>query len=1289
VLGRSLGLRLAAVTAAVVAVLGGGVLAGAAPASAALAGVPGAPGGVKVVAQNQGAVVSWTAPASTGGSAITGYVIKASPGGKSVKTSVVTSFLVGGLNNGTAYQFSVAAVNKYGTGPASSLSAAVTPKAPSVPGVPGSVAAVAGFQQVSVSWVAPASNGGTPVTSYRISTSPATSVVTVTGSARSAVLSGLADGTAYKVLVAAVNSVGAGKAASAAAVTPHVTVPGSPVGVTAAPTSSGVSVGWQPPLSDGGSAVTGYVVTVTGTSTTVTAAATARSVTITGLTAGISYTFRVAAVNVKGRGPSVTSTPATAGATAGSKTVVLSAASLATLTLVGTDGSLVFTSPTTQVSSIAAGDIVVAGVSSATPAGLMAQVTSVTSSGSTLTLATTPASLDQALSAAGFGITSQLTQSQVTSFTAARAGVKLLPAASAPASASPGSITLSLNANLYKDSQGRAVSVAGSITLTPQMSFSASITCCTHTASHFTGTVTAAASLSLKAALSHDISGDITLGTLHFAPITITVAGVPVVILPTLTVKLTASGTITAGLSSRAGASVTTGAKVATADSAVTVTPVFTHTTYFAPLTVYGKVEAAAGPEADLSATVDGLPGPDLTDTLSLPKLTADPAATPWWTLSAENVVALDYQLKLLDHLLASYHKTISDVTLPLAHAGSPYQQITITPSPAVTTPGGTFQLHAQVGGAASQAVTWNAPTGNGIITTAGLYTAPTTPGTYQITAAQPASGLKPSAYGLTSIQVGDQPPSPPTNPTATSTSYGTATITWQPPTDSGGGTITSYKVTAMPGGQTQTAAGTATMTGLIPGATYTFTITAASDGGISVPSPATNPVVIDNIGGGGSGTWTPTEAPLPANAAVPYPGPTLFAVACASTSACTVVGDYTDTSGNYQGLLVTGSGSTWTATEMPLPANAGSNPDPFVPAVACPSTSVCAATGRYTDSSGNHQGLLVTGSGSTWTAAKAPLPANAGSNPDPLLSAVACPSAAACTAVGDYTDTSGDHRGLLETWSGNTWTATEAPLPANAAGGGSLAGVACPSTSVCTAVGDYGDAAGHAHLLTVTGSGSTWTAAEAPLPANAGGPYQATPQGISCSSASACTAVGGYSDTSGGYQGFLATRSGSIWTASEAPLPAGASSDPAVNLQVACPSTCVAVGNYGDTSNNLQGLLVTQLGGTWTGAKAPFPANAAGDPFVQLGGVACASAGVCAAAGSYATSGPQRGLLEDQSGSTWTAVEAPLPANANSNGVAWLSGIACPSSSMCVAVGNYGDTYPSLQGLLVTGPGK
>ncbi len=1139
---------------------------------------------------------------------------------------MVTSFLVGGLTNGTAYTFTVAAVNSSGKGPASSPSAAVTPHAPTVPGQVRSVTAGAGFEQVSVSWVAPSSDGGAPITRYRLTTSPATQAVTVPGDARSATMTRLNDGTAYRVLVAAVNSAGRGKAGASAGVTPHVTVPGPPVGVTAASVSSGVKVSWRPPLTDGGSAISGYVVTVAGATQKVTVGASARSVTVTGLTSGTSYTFTVAARNTRGKGPGQTSTPAIAGGSRGPKTVVLSAAALAALTEVETDESLVFTSPPSQVNKLTAGDIVVAGVSTATPAGLLAKVTSVSISGSTITVATTVASLDQALKEAEFGTKATLTQGQVAQFVPARPGVALLPRDQAPASAAAGSISLSLNTTLYKSADGRKITVGGSVSVSPSVSFHASITCCVHTASQFTGSIIAAASLAVKAQVSHDISGGYTLGTLYFAPITVDVLGVPVVITPKLTVSLLAKGSVTAGLTAGAGESVTLGAQVTTKDATVSAHPFTSHTTTFTPPTLYGSLTAAAGVGAGLSTKVDDLPGPSVTDSLWLAKLSVNPSRRPWWTLSLQNVLEVDYELSLLHHSFASYQATLSDVTIHLAQATNPYQQITITPTPAVVAPGGQLQLHAQVAGVAAQQVTWSAPTGNGTITSSGLYTAPSTPGTYQVTAVQPASGLKPAAYGLISIQAGDQPPGPPTTPAATSTSYGTATITWKPPADTGGGPITAYTITATPGGNTYPAAGNATsdtIGGLTPGATYTFTITASSNGGTSIPSAPSSPVVIDNVPGGGS-TWTATEAPLPSNADTnPYGG--LSSVACPSTTSCTAVGGYMRSAG-WSGLLVTGSGTSWAATGA---GNAGYT----LNGVACPSTTSCVAAGSFFSSDYDTQGLLVTGSGTSWTTTYVPQPSNGGGGGG-YLGPIACESTSSCVAVGNYTDSSGRGQGWLVTGSGTSWTSTQAPVPVSPADdpGADLESVACPSTTECVAGGQYyfpapGPVAEDGPLL-LAGSGTSWAAA----PRDPFAPGFLYLDSVACPSTTSCTAVGSWSGGASSNEPVLLTGSGTSWAQIQVPLPANAASNPDASLRwVACPSTtsCVAVGSYTDSSGKDQGLLLTGSGTTWTAAEAPLPGNTASNPGAYLSAVACPSTISCVAVGGYTdSSSHEQGLL-------------------------------------------------------------
>lgn len=233
---------------------------GALPADAAAAVTsPGAPTGVTAAATNAGAQLRWISPASTGGAPITGYVITASPGGKTAKTTNATSFTVGGLTNGTSYTFTVAATNSAGTGPQSSPSAAVTPRAPVAPSAPRAVTATTGYQSATVAWTAPASSGGAPISRYTVTANPGAITVTATGDARQAVLTGLADGTAYTISVTAANSAGTSPAATAAsAVTPALTVPAQPSSVQVAAAGGGATtVRWAPPASGGGSPLSG------------------------------------------------------------------------------------------------------------------------------------------------------------------------------------------------------------------------------------------------------------------------------------------------------------------------------------------------------------------------------------------------------------------------------------------------------------------------------------------------------------------------------------------------------------------------------------------------------------------------------------------------------------------------------------------------------------------------------------------------------------------------------------------------------------------------------------------------------------------------------------------------------------------------------------------------------------------------------------------------------------------------------------------------------------------------
>ena len=177
---------------------------------------PGAPTIGTATGGNAQATVTFSAPASNGGSPITGYTVTASPGGITA-TGSNNPITVTGLTNGTAYTFTVTATNTIGTGSPSAASNSVTPA--TVPGAPVIGTATAGNAQASVSFTAPASNGGSPITGYTVTSSPGG--ITASGTVSPITVIGLTDGSAYTFNVTATNGVGTGTASAASnSVTP-------------------------------------------------------------------------------------------------------------------------------------------------------------------------------------------------------------------------------------------------------------------------------------------------------------------------------------------------------------------------------------------------------------------------------------------------------------------------------------------------------------------------------------------------------------------------------------------------------------------------------------------------------------------------------------------------------------------------------------------------------------------------------------------------------------------------------------------------------------------------------------------------------------------------------------------------------------------------------------------------------------------------------------------------------------------------------------------------------------
>lgn len=168
-----------------------------------------------------------------------------------------------------------------------------------VPGVPTGISAIAGYLQATISFTAPADNGGTIITSYTVTSNPVGK--TATGSASPITVTGLTGGAVYTFTVTATNAVGTGSASSPSnSVTPY-TLPGAPTSVSATAGIAQTTVSFTAPASNGSSPITSY--TVTSNPGNITATGASSPITVTGLTGGTAYTFTATATNAAGTGP--------------------------------------------------------------------------------------------------------------------------------------------------------------------------------------------------------------------------------------------------------------------------------------------------------------------------------------------------------------------------------------------------------------------------------------------------------------------------------------------------------------------------------------------------------------------------------------------------------------------------------------------------------------------------------------------------------------------------------------------------------------------------------------------------------------------------------------------------------------------------------------------------------------------------------------------------------------------------------------------------------------------------
>ncbi len=253
--------------------------------------------------------LSWSAPTSNGGPAVTGYKIDYMADSGNFTNLVAnsgSSFTVyshTGLQAGHTYTYRVFAINSIGTSNSSNTASATPVKVNTVPGTPTLSVNPSSATSISLSWIPPSNDGGTPIVGYKIEyvngTSSFSILVANTGNSQTGYIhKGLVTGTSYTYRVSAINSLGTGSPSNTVTVTPQETkTPIITTAIAISPTSAKIS--WIAPSQTYGQMVNGYKIdqVINGNFLSIddSIPSSTTSYTVTNLVTGKTYIFAITA----------------------------------------------------------------------------------------------------------------------------------------------------------------------------------------------------------------------------------------------------------------------------------------------------------------------------------------------------------------------------------------------------------------------------------------------------------------------------------------------------------------------------------------------------------------------------------------------------------------------------------------------------------------------------------------------------------------------------------------------------------------------------------------------------------------------------------------------------------------------------------------------------------------------------------------------------------------------------------------------------------------------------------
>jgi len=204
-----------------------------------------------------------------------------------------------------------------------------------------------------------------------------------------------------------------------------------------------------------------------------------------------------------------------------------------------------------------------------------------------------------------------------------------------------------------------------------------------------------------------------------------------------------------------------------------------------------------------------------------------------------------------------------------------------------------------------------------------------------------------------------------------------------------------------------------------------------------------------------------------------------LEAVDCVSAASCTAVGQFgyelQELVGGVAPLIQRWDGSMWRPEAS---ANPQDSLDTELNGVACPTQEMCMAVGFQRLPGGAYASFAEVREGGGWRVVPIPDPPN---SPDVELADVACTAPDRCVAVGSWLS-GGSVRGLILTWDGARWASEAGPAPPGATST-ALTAVDCPSPAACIAVGTSEHGSPTQHPFSLIRSDGRWMIIPVPEP--------------------------------------------------------------------------------------------------------------------------------------------------------------------------------------------------------------